>query len=120
MKFSVQSIMGAMQKRRSTGFILFSYFGPDPASRKPNRLGRAVRGRILSSFCRGKRFARREKFAGRCRSATSSFVVPMRRQRGPAQTRRQTMRVMVLAKATEGMALGEPTPEALEAFAAMD
>jgi hypothetical protein len=27
---------------------------------------------------------------------------------------------MVLAKATEGMALGEPTPEALEAFAAMD
>jgi len=30
------------------------------------------------------------------------------------------MRVMVLAKATEGMALGEPTPEALEAFAAMD
>ena len=30
------------------------------------------------------------------------------------------MRVMVIAKATEGMALGEPTPEALEAFAAMD
>ena len=30
------------------------------------------------------------------------------------------MRVMVLAKATEGMVLGEPTPEALEAFAAMD
>ena len=30
------------------------------------------------------------------------------------------MRVMVLAKATEGMTLGEPTPEALEAFAAMD
>jgi hypothetical protein len=30
------------------------------------------------------------------------------------------MRVMVFAKATEGMALGEPTPEALEAFAAMD
>jgi hypothetical protein len=27
---------------------------------------------------------------------------------------------MVFAKATEGMALGEPTPEALEAFAAMD
>jgi hypothetical protein len=27
---------------------------------------------------------------------------------------------MVLAKATEGMALGEPTPEAIEAFAAMD
>jgi hypothetical protein len=27
---------------------------------------------------------------------------------------------MVLAKATEGMTLGEPTPEALEAFAAMD
>ena len=30
------------------------------------------------------------------------------------------MRVMVLAKAAEGMSLGEPTPEALEAFAAMD
>ena len=30
------------------------------------------------------------------------------------------MRVMVFAKATEGMELGEPTPEALEAFAAMD
>jgi hypothetical protein len=30
------------------------------------------------------------------------------------------MRVMVFAKATEAMALGEPTPEALEAFAAMD
>ena len=30
------------------------------------------------------------------------------------------MRVMVLAKAIEGMTLGEPTPEALEAFAAMD
>ena len=30
------------------------------------------------------------------------------------------MRVMVFAKATEGMTLGEPTPEVLEAFAAMD
>ena len=30
------------------------------------------------------------------------------------------MRVMVLHKAIEGMELGEPTPEALEAFAAMD
>jgi hypothetical protein len=30
------------------------------------------------------------------------------------------MRVMVFAKASEGMQLGEPTPEALEAFAAMD
>jgi len=30
------------------------------------------------------------------------------------------MRVMVLSKALEGMQLGEPTPEALEAFAAMD
>jgi hypothetical protein len=30
------------------------------------------------------------------------------------------MRVMVLGKATEGMTSGEPTPEALEAFAAMD
>ena len=30
------------------------------------------------------------------------------------------MRVMVFAKATEGMDLGAPTPEAVEAFAAMD
>ena len=30
------------------------------------------------------------------------------------------MRVMVFSKASEGMTLGEPTPEALEAFAAMD
>ena len=30
------------------------------------------------------------------------------------------MRVMVLSKAGEGRVLGEPTPEALEAFAAMD
>jgi hypothetical protein len=30
------------------------------------------------------------------------------------------MRVMVLSKALEGMEIGEPTPEALEAFAAMD
>ena len=30
------------------------------------------------------------------------------------------MRVMVLSKASEDMKLGEPTPEALEAFAAMD
>ena len=30
------------------------------------------------------------------------------------------MRVMVFAKASEDMKLGEPTPEALEAFAAMD
>jgi hypothetical protein len=40
--------------------------------------------------------------------------------KGTAQTRRLSMRVMVFAKATEGMSLGEPTPEALEAFAAMD
>ncbi|MGH6950731.1 MAG: YciI family protein [Vitreimonas sp.] len=30
------------------------------------------------------------------------------------------MRVMVISKAAEGMKLGAPTPEALEAFAAMD
>jgi hypothetical protein len=40
---------------------------------------------------------------------------------GPAQTRRQTMRVMVFSKATEDMKMdGPPTPEQLEAFAAMD
>ena len=30
------------------------------------------------------------------------------------------MRVMVLAKATDGMSIGEPTPEMVAAFAAMD
>src|SRR6185295_14869924 len=45
----------------------------------------------------------------------------MRRQKGPAQTRRQTMRVMVFGKATEDSEKGAaPTAEALEAFAAMD
>src|SRR5262247_2964974 len=45
----------------------------------------------------------------------------MRRQKGPAHTRRQTMRVMVIAKASEDMKMdGPPTPEMLEAFAAMD
>jgi hypothetical protein len=39
----------------------------------------------------------------------------------PAQTRRQTMRVMVFVKATEDSKMdGPPTPEQLEAFAAMD
>jgi hypothetical protein len=39
----------------------------------------------------------------------------------PAQTRRQTMRVMVFAKASEDSKIdGPPTPEQLEAFAAMD
>src|SRR5215217_1964339 len=40
----------------------------------------------------------------------------------PAQTRRHTMRVMVFAKANEDMEKGmaAPTPEMLEAFAAMD
>src|SRR5262245_45400755 len=67
------------------------------------------------------RLERRAKFAERCRFPASSFVVPMRRQLGPAQTRRQKMRVMVFAKATEDSEKGAaPTPEALEAFAAMD
>jgi hypothetical protein len=40
---------------------------------------------------------------------------------GPAQARRQAMRVMVFGKATEdGKMDGAPTPEQLEAFAAMD
>jgi hypothetical protein len=34
------------------------------------------------------RFELRARFAERCRFPTSSFVVPMRRQKGPAQTRR--------------------------------
>ena len=58
------------------------------------------------------RFERRAKLAERCRFPASSFVVPMRRQMGPAQTRRQTMRVMVFAKATEDSEKGAPpTPE---------
>jgi hypothetical protein len=41
--------------------------------------------------------------------------------KGPAQTRRQTMRVMVFGKATEDSEKGAAlTAEALEAFAAMD
>src|SRR5262245_23472125 len=64
---------------------------------------------------------RSRKFADRCRFPTSSFVVPMRRQLGRLKTRRQTMRVMVFAKTTENSKMdGPPTPEALEAFAAMD
>jgi hypothetical protein len=40
---------------------------------------------------------------------------------GPALKRRETMRVMVFVKATEDSEKGlAPTPEALEAFAAMD
>jgi len=62
-----------------------------------------------------------EEFNGRCRFSTSSFVIPDERSTVPAQTRRQTMRVMVLVKATEDGDKGvSPTPEALEAFKAMD
>jgi hypothetical protein len=39
---------------------------------------------------------------------------------GAGSNKEADVRVMVFAKATEGMSLGEPTPEALEAFAAMD
>src|SRR5262249_8719466 len=67
------------------------------------------------------RLERRAECAERCRFPASSFVVPMRRQKGPAQTRRHTMRVMVFAKATEGSEAGRaPTPGAIEAFKAMD
>src|SRR5262245_18253586 len=45
----------------------------------------------------------------------------MRPRSGQPETRRQTMRVMVFAKASEdGMSGAEPTPEQLEAFGAMD
>jgi hypothetical protein len=41
--------------------------------------------------------------------------------KGAARTRRHTMRVMVFAKASEDLDMtAPPTPEALEAFAAMD
>ena len=59
-----------------------------------------------------------QKFAEPCRFPARSFVVPTRRQMGPAYTRRQTMRVMVFGKATVDSAQGGP-PTA-EAFAAMD
>jgi hypothetical protein len=60
----------------------------------------------------------RAKVAGRCRFPESSFVVPMRCRIGRLENRRQTMRVMVLVKATEESEQGvPPTPEA---FAAMD
>src|SRR3954470_19157509 len=63
----------------------------------------------------------RKIFAHPCRFPTSSFVVPMRRQLGQARARRQTMRVMVLVKGNADTEAGlAPTPEMLEAFAAMD
>src|ERR1700752_2874877 len=69
--------------------------------------------------CRGPRTS--GKFAERCRFPTSSFVVPMRRQLGRLKQGDKTMRVMVFAMATEDSKMdAPPTPEALEAFAAMD
>src|SRR6476660_6558830 len=45
----------------------------------------------------------------------------MKGQKLPAHTRRETMRVMVFAKASGDSKMdGPPTPEMLEAFAAMD
>src|SRR5204863_9349135 len=62
-----------------------------------------------------------KEFAERRRFPARSFVVQMGRQTGRLTTRRQTMRVMVFAKASEESEKGvAPTPEALEAFAAMD
>src|SRR4029453_1292983 len=67
------------------------------------------------------RLERRAKLAERCRFPASSFVVPMRRQLGRLKQGDRTMRVMVFAKATEDSKMdGPPTPEQLEAFAAMD
>jgi hypothetical protein len=51
-----------------------------------------------------------------CKNAVRRFDD---RPMGPPLTGRWTMRVMVLAKATDGMSIGEPTPEMIEAFAAM-
>ena len=51
---------------------------------------------------------RREKFAGRCRFPKTPFVASMIRPMRPAQTRRQTMRVMVFVKATEDSEKGVP------------
>src|SRR5215471_2207832 len=60
--------------------------------------------------------------AERCRFPASSFVASMRRQKGGLiHKETKKMRVMVFAKATEASATdGPPSPEALEAFAAMD
>jgi hypothetical protein len=53
-----------------------------------------------------------ENSAEHCRFPTRSFVVTMRGQKGPTQTRRQTMRVMVFVKATEDSGKAPPpTPE---------
>src|SRR6266404_952683 len=61
-----------------------------------------------------------EKFAGRCRFPKTPFVVPMPGAMRPALTRRQTMRVIVLVKATDDSEKGFlPTPEAMEAMEAM-
>src|SRR5262245_20737735 len=45
---------------------------------------------------------------------------PIEGPKGSTQARRQMMRVMVFVKATEGASGTPPTPEAREAFAAMD
>jgi hypothetical protein len=62
-----------------------------------------------------------KKFA-QAMSISDKFVRrSMRGQTGPARTRRQIMRVMVFAIAAENEETAlEPTPEALEAWAAMD
>ncbi len=51
------------------------------------------------------------KICGTMSISTSSFVIPMRAPKGPAQTRGQTMRVMVFMKATEDSKMdGAPRP----------
>ena len=53
-----------------------------------------------------------------CRFSASSFVVLNETRMRGAQTRRQTMRVMVFGKASDN--IEESAPPTAEAFAAMD
>jgi hypothetical protein len=62
-----------------------------------------------------------QKFPEWRRFREASFVVPMPKPMRPAETRRETMRVMVFVKATDDSETGmAPTSETIEAFAAMD
>jgi hypothetical protein len=47
------------------------------------------------------RLNRRKKITGQCRFPEAPFDILMSGQQGPAQPRKQTMRVMALVKATE-------------------
>src|SRR4029450_8234566 len=67
------------------------------------------------------RFERRAEFAERCRFPASSFVVPMRRQWGRLKQGGRRCGLWCSRKPVRTAKwTGPPTPEQLEAFAAMD